>query len=57
MIKRVKITEIYTYEVEVDVDSTWEQEIRAAVDHMDCEGEIDWNRFDSYERQVEVMED
>lgn len=57
MIKKVKITEIYTYEVEVDVDSTWEQEIRAAVDHMDCEGEIDWNRFDSYERQVEVMED
>lgn len=52
MIKKVKITEIYTYEVEVDVDSTLEDEIMAAVDHMDCEGEIDWN---SYERQVEIV--
>lgn len=57
MIKRVKLTEVYTYFVEVDVDSTLEEEIRAAIDHMDCEGEIDFNKFDDYERQVEVMED
>lgn len=57
MIKKVRVTEVYTYEVEVDVDSTLEDEIMAAVDHMDCEGEIDWDDFDDYERQVEVMED
>ena len=57
MIQKVRVTEVYTYEVEVDVDSTLEDEIMAAVDHMDCEGEIDWDDFDDYERQVEVMED
>lgn len=57
MIKRVKVVETYTYYVEVDVDSTWEPEVRAAVDHMDCKGEIDWDRFDDYERKIEVMED
>ena len=57
MIKRVKLTEVYTYFVEVDVDSTLEEEIRAAIDHMDCEGKIDFNKYDDYEQQVEVMED
>ena len=57
MIKRVKVTETYTYYVNVDVDSTWEPEIAAAVDHMDCKGEIDWDKFDDYEREIEVMED
>ena len=55
MIKRVKLTEVYTYFVDVDVDSTLEEEIRAAIDHMDCEGKIDFNKFDDYERHVEVV--
>ena len=57
MKKRVKVTETYTYYIDVDVDSTDEMEIAAAIDNMDCEDEIDWDDFDDYEREIEIMKD
>lgn len=57
MKKRVKIVDITVKYVDVDVDSIDEMEIRAAIDNMDCREEIDWFRFDDYERRIEVLED
>ena len=57
MKKRVKIVDITVKYIDVDVDSIDEMEIRAELDYMSCNGEIDWDRFDEYEQQIEVLED
>lgn len=52
----VKITETTVKYVEVDVDSSMnELEIRAAIDHMACNGEIDWDDFDEYDSEMEII--
>ena len=57
MIKRVKVTKITVKYIDVDVDSVDEAEINAELGRMSCNGEIDWDRFDEYEQQIEVLED
>lgn len=57
MKKRVKIVDITVKYVNVEVDSTDEMEIRAELDYMSCNGQIDWDRYDECESYIEVMED
>lgn len=57
MIKRVKVTEITVKYIDVDVDSADEAEIRAELDFMSTNGQINWDRVDEYEQQIEVLED
>lgn len=57
MIKRVKVTEITVKYIDVDVDSMDEAEINAELGRMSCNGEIDWDRFDEYEQEIEVLKD
>ena len=52
---KVKITETIVKYVEVDVDSLCEKEILAEVSYLSNNGQIDWDNFDEYEQELEVV--